>query len=170
MTEQAWEFEGDGDEDTRQGEDDHDQSDDEDAAAEALASEFRAMRGLRGLSTPTPLPPLPRDGPSPRNSGGGESAMGRRDGRYEDEEEYAYSMYDPLDSRAAAAEGGRGGVGGEGGYNLGFGSGLGQQQPPKTNQDAADAAGTGVVAALMEVWRRVERGGGGSEVALLWKG
>lgn len=63
-------------------------------------------------------------------------------------------MYDPLDSRAAAAEGG------DGGHNLGFGSGLDQQQPPKTNQDAADAAGTGVVAALMEVCRAGEGVGG----------
>lgn len=107
------------------------------------------MRALRGLSTPPPLPPLPPDESSPRNVG--ESAMRRRDGRYEDEEEYAYSMYDPLDSRAAAAEGG------DGGHKLGFGSRLAQHQPPKTNQDAADAAGTGVVAALMEVCRA--RGG-----------
>ena len=34
---------------------------------------------------------------------------------------------------------------------------LGQQRPPKTNQDAADAAGAGVVAALMEVGTPVDQ-------------
>lgn len=36
---------------------------------------------------------------------------------------------------------------------------LEQQRPPKTNQNAADAAGAGVVAALMEVGTPGDRGG-----------
>lgn len=74
-----------------------------------------------------------------------------RDRRLQSEEQFEYSMYDSVDSRGAA-ETGRGDRAEEeeGGRGIGFGSRL-AQRPPKTNQDAADAAGAGVMAALMEV-------------------
>lgn len=70
---------------------------------------------------------------------------------------FKYSIHDDPPMAPAASSGAGDGGGGSGGGSGGsrntgvFEPRLEQQRPPKTNQDAADAAGAGVVAALMEV-------------------
>lgn len=144
---QAWEF--------QETPDDSDVETDE--TGESLASEFSAVRGLMGL------PPSPSDDDPTRRqtrSGGDDEADDglRGDPRYDEREGIAYGMYSAMDGRAAPweeddyedEEGEGGDEDEEEGYALGFRSRF-AQRPPKTNQDAADAAGAGVVAALMEV-------------------
>lgn len=117
-----------------------DPPDEDDLTGETLASEFSAMRGLRGLS---------RSSPQDRSSRLRTEEELRRDGRLKDSEDLTYSMFDdPLDTSTKGALGG--GEGREEGVGYGFSSRL-AKRPPKTNQDAADAAGASVVAALMEV-------------------
>ncbi|CAN0242411.1 unnamed protein product, partial [Hapterophycus canaliculatus] len=84
------------------------------------------------------------------------SRMRTRDGRpfgFDDEEFFEYSMYDepPTSARFAGGGGRRGSSESTGPFE----GRLEQRRPPKTNQDAADAAGAGVVAALMEGRRRL---------------
>lgn len=111
--------------------------DEDDHTGESLASEFSAMRGLRGL---------PRSPPQDWSSRSRKEEGRRRDGRREDSEDLTYSMFDnPLESPTKGALHEE-----EDGVGYGFGSRL-AKRPPKTNQDAADAAGASVVAALMEV-------------------
>ncbi|CAN0291110.1 unnamed protein product, partial [Ectocarpus sp. 8 AP-2014] len=93
------------------------------------------------------------------------SRMRTRDGRafgFHNDEFFEYSMYDdtPVAGSGARGEGIPGDGGGRGESESRrdggeFEAGLEKQRPPKTNQDAADAAGAGVVAALMEGRRRL---------------
>ncbi|CAB1099452.1 unnamed protein product [Ectocarpus sp. CCAP 1310/34] len=93
------------------------------------------------------------------------SRMRTRDGRafgFDNDEFFEYSMYDdtPAAGPGARGDGVPGDGGGRGESKSGrdggeFEARLEKQRPPKTNQDAADAAGAGVVAALMEGRRRL---------------
>ncbi|CAN0481365.1 unnamed protein product, partial [Ectocarpus sp. 12 AP-2014] len=93
------------------------------------------------------------------------SRMRTRDGRafgFDNDEFYEYSMYDdtPVAGPGARGDGVPGDGGGRGESKSRrdggeFEARLEKRRPPKTNQDAADAAGAGVVAALMEGRRRL---------------
>ncbi|CAM9883800.1 unnamed protein product [Ectocarpus fasciculatus] len=154
----AWEFDGEDLENNNEGDDEHGGGD--------TAVGFPSRRSGSGKSD---------SGRKPSGGGGAgggsdearrrrrQSRMRTRDGRafgFDNDEFFEYSMYDdtPVAGSGGRGEGVPGGGRGESESRIdggGVEARLEKKRPPKTNQDAADAAGAGVVAALMEGRRRL---------------